>query len=190
MRSVCLFSFVIIYVGYKYIQYISWSTANGISLLCLFFKLNWNSFLKILLKRYSESFCLYSESFCLKECKSTKWCGVLGIVQGNTLALSGSFCDIYRMKRKGWRFPVVNKETLKMFQQEVVLLSGEVGWFSFFVFKYPYVQQSLLWIVGLQVTCNLFCILFWYFIMNISFLYGKKKSISIFKKINPIEERK
>lgn len=88
------------------------------------------------------------------------------------------------MKRKGWRFPVVNKEELKVFQQEVALLSGEVGCCSLFVFKYSYIQLSLLWIAGLQVAFIFFFILFPYFIMNMYFLYGKKKGFVYLKKIN------
>ena len=83
---------------------------------------------------------------------------------GNNLALSRLFYDICHMRRKGCQFPVVNKETLDVFQQEVAF-SGDMGWWFLFVFNLEYscFQLSLLWAVGLQVAFIFFFIPFWYF---------------------------
>lgn len=69
----------------------------------------------------------------MKECKSIKCSRVLSIVPGSKPALSRFFCDVCH-ERNSWRLPVVNKETLKVFLQEVVL-SCEVACWVPFVFK-------------------------------------------------------
>lgn len=70
----------------------------------------------------------------MKECKSIKCSRVLSIVPGSKPALSRFFCDVCHVRRNSWRLPVVNKETLKVFLQEVVL-SCEVKRWVPFVFK-------------------------------------------------------
>ena len=73
----------------------------------------------------------------MKECKSIKCSRVLGIVPGSKPTLSRffcDFCDVCHVRKNSWRLPVVNKETLKVFLQEVVL-SCEVKCWLLFVFK-------------------------------------------------------
>lgn len=122
----------------------------------------------------------------MKECKSIKCSRVLGIVPGSKPTLSRffcDFCDVCHVRKNSWRLPVVNKETLKVFLQEVVL-SCEVKCWLLFVFK------VLLFLtlpsLGGEIAGG-FYISSWsfsdIFIMSIYFIYGKKKKVSILKEL-------
>ena len=119
----------------------------------------------------------------MKECKSIKCFRVLSIVPGNKPALSRFFCDVCYVSRNSWRLPVVNKETLKVFLQEVVLSSEGKCWLLF-VFKVFLTRPSL----GGEILGG-FYISSWsisdIFIMSIYFIYDQKKSFYL-KRIGTI----